>query len=70
MTVNIPSTEPVEPKKTELTVDEEKKGAVSVEPKEIKNVIVEEPVVSEFAANNYWRQDMKSNFEKLEKDYS
>lgn len=35
----------------------------------VRETLLEEPVLSEYAANNYWRKDMASEIDELEKDY-
>eukprot|EP00826_Nyctotherus_ovalis_P010142 TRINITY_DN12698_c0_g1_i1.p2 TRINITY_DN12698_c0_g1~~TRINITY_DN12698_c0_g1_i1.p2 ORF type:complete len:156 (+),score=77.76 TRINITY_DN12698_c0_g1_i1:416-883(+) len=35
----------------------------------VRETLLEEPVLSEYAANNYWRKDMASEVDELEKDY-
>jgi hypothetical protein len=35
----------------------------------VKEVLLEEPVLSDYAANNYWRKDMADEIDELEKDY-
>lgn len=35
----------------------------------VKETLLEEPVLIDYAANNYWRKDMLSEINELEKDY-
>jgi len=35
----------------------------------IKEVLLEEPFLSDYTANNYWRKDMINEINELEKDY-
>lgn len=35
----------------------------------VRETLLEEPVLSNYAANNYWRKDMLNEINELEKDY-
>lgn len=35
----------------------------------IKEVLLQEPILSDYTANNYWRKDMINEINELEKDY-
>ena len=50
-------------------VPEEKK-ALPEESKPTASKNVEEPIVSEFAQNNYWRNDLAYSLKQLETDYA
>ena len=56
-----------ETKKEEKKAEPEKKAE---EEKEIIVVPIEEPLLNEFAGNNYWRPSMAANLKELEQDYS